>query len=108
MSSVDLALRYIIIAVAWHLACAWLQTFQSPYPIVDAFELAGTAEEQLFKSLGISWRSLCATISMLLLISFLQDRPCSSPKYPNFRSCRLPHVAMPRVPLVKLSASPLS
>ena len=58
MSSVDLALRYLIIAVAWHLACAWIQTFQSSYPITDAFELAGTAEEQLFKSLGISWRKI--------------------------------------------------
>ena len=63
MSSVDLALRYLINAVAWHLACAWIQTFQSSYPIADAFELAGTAEEQLFKSLGISWRSLSAAAS---------------------------------------------
>lgn len=71
MSSVDLALRYLIIVVAWHLACAWVQAFQSPYPIADAFELAGTAEEQLFKSLGISWRSLGAAASKAALVSIL-------------------------------------
>ncbi len=71
MSSVDLALRYLIIVVAWHLACAWVQTFQSPYPISDAFELAGTAEEQLFKSLGISWWGLGAAASKVTLISIL-------------------------------------
>ncbi|WP_304426494.1 hypothetical protein [uncultured Adlercreutzia sp.] len=77
MSSIDLALRYLIIAVAWHLACAWVQTFQSPYPIVDALELAGTAEEQLFKSLGISWRNLSAAVSKVLLISVLAIQHCS-------------------------------
>lgn len=71
MSSADLALRYLIIVVAWHLACAWAQTFQSPYPIADAFELAGTAEEKLFKSLGISWRGLGAAASKVTLISIL-------------------------------------
>lgn len=71
MSSVNLALRYLIIVAAWHLACAWAQTFQSPYPIADAFELAGTAEEQLFKSLGISWRNLGAAASKAALISLL-------------------------------------
>ncbi len=71
MSSADLALRYLIIVVAWHLACAWAQTFQSPYPIADAFKLAGTAEEQLFKSLGISWRGLGAAASKVTLISIL-------------------------------------
>lgn len=74
MSSVDLALRYLIIVVAWHLACAWAQTFQSPYPIADAFELAGTAEEQLFKSLGISWRNLGVAISKIPLVSPFSDR----------------------------------
>ena len=53
MSAVDLVLRYAIISVAFQLACAWVHTFQSPWPLVDAFELAPTAEEQLFKSLGI-------------------------------------------------------
>lgn len=53
MRTVDLLIRYTIIIVAWHLACAWIQTFQSPWPLVDAFELADSAEEQLFKSLGV-------------------------------------------------------
>ncbi len=53
MSAIDLVLRYAIISVAFQLACAWVHTFQSPWPLVDAFELAPTAEEQLFKSLGI-------------------------------------------------------
>lgn len=57
--------------VAWHLACAWAQTFQSPYPIADACKLTGTAEEQLLKSLGISWRSLGAAASKAALISLL-------------------------------------
>lgn len=90
MSSVDLALRYLIITVAWHLACAWVQTFQSPYPIADAFELADTAEEQLFKSLGISWRSLSVAISKVLffaeavnhLTRLIQDS-CKTDHRPN-------------------------
>ena len=53
MSAIDLVLRYVIISVAFQLACAWAHTFQSPWPLVDAFELAPTAEDQLFKSLGI-------------------------------------------------------
>lgn len=66
MSSVDLMLRYCIIAAAWHLACAWAQTFQSPYPLVDAFELAGSAEEQLLRSLGISFAGVASFLSATL------------------------------------------
>lgn len=62
MSTIDLALRYVIISVAFQLACAWVHAFQSPWPLVDAFELASTAEEQLFKSLGIRFDPL--TIGM--------------------------------------------
>ena len=53
MSAIDLTLRYAIILVAFHLACAWVHTFQSPWPLIDAFELAPTAEDQLFKSLAV-------------------------------------------------------
>lgn len=53
MSAVDLVLRYAIISVAFQLACAWVHAFQSPWPLVDAFELAPTVEDQVFKSLGI-------------------------------------------------------
>lgn len=45
MSAVDLVLRYAIISVAFQLACAWVHALQSPWPLVDAFELASTAEE---------------------------------------------------------------
>lgn len=51
--SMDLLLRYVIISIAIELTCAWMQTFQTPWPLVDAFELANNAEEQLFQSLGI-------------------------------------------------------
>lgn len=54
----DLLLRYLIISIAMQLACAWIQTFQSPWPLADAFELAENAEEQLFQSLGVSFKSL--------------------------------------------------
>ena len=63
MKTVDLALRYAIIYAALQLACAWAQTFQSPWPLVDAFELAPTAEEQLFRSLGIRFRALLSTLA---------------------------------------------
>ena len=53
MSAIDLALRYVIISVAFQFACAWVHAFQSPWPLVDAFELAPTVEDQLLKSLGI-------------------------------------------------------
>lgn len=58
MKTVDLALRCAIIYAALQLACAWAQTFQSPWPLVDAFELAPTANEQLFRSLGIRFSAL--------------------------------------------------
>lgn len=50
----DLLLRYLIIAIALQLACAWIKEFGTPWPLVDAFELAESAEDQLFKSMGIS------------------------------------------------------
>lgn len=52
-STIDLALRYIIIATAIHLACAWEQAFHVSWPLPGAFELADTAEAQLFRSLGV-------------------------------------------------------
>lgn len=64
--SLDLLLRYLIIAIAAHLACAWMHTFQSPWPLVDAFELADCAEEQLFRSLGVSLSNFKASLKPLL------------------------------------------
>lgn len=60
---IDLALRYLVIAITAHIACAWMQTFQSPWPLVDAFEPAGNAVDQLFQSLGFSLRGLKKTLS---------------------------------------------
>lgn len=59
MSIIDLALRYAIISAACQLACAWAHTFHAPWPLADAFELAPTAEEQLFKSLGVRFDCSC-------------------------------------------------
>ena len=67
--SLDLLLRYLVIVIAAHLACAWVQTFQSPWPLVDAFELADCAEEQLFKSLGVSLLSFKASLKPLLRLA---------------------------------------
>lgn len=53
MSAIDLLLRYAIISIAFQLACAWAHTFQSPWPLPDAFQLAHSAESQLFQSLGV-------------------------------------------------------
>lgn len=53
--SFDLLLRYVIISIAFQLACAWIQSFQKPWPLVDSFELAESAEEQLFRSLGVKF-----------------------------------------------------
>ena len=39
---------------------------QSPWPLVDAFELADCAEEQLFRSLGVSLSSFKASLKPLL------------------------------------------
>lgn len=49
----DLLLRCAIIQVAISLACAWIQSFYEPWPLVHAFDLADTAQEQLFQSLGV-------------------------------------------------------
>ncbi len=51
--SLDLIMRYAVIALAAQLAAAWAQAFQAPWPLPGAFELAATAEEQLFRSLGV-------------------------------------------------------
>ncbi len=51
--SLDLIMRYAVIALAAQLAAAWAQAFQEPWPLPGAFELAATAEEQLFRSLGV-------------------------------------------------------
>ena len=59
----DLLLRYLIIAIALQLACAWIKEFGTPWPLVDAFELAESAEDQLFKSLGISFASLAIPLA---------------------------------------------
>lgn len=56
----DLLLKYLIILLAAHIACAWIQAFQTPWPLADAFELADTVEEQLFRSLGIRFDELIA------------------------------------------------
>lgn len=56
--SMDLMLRVLVVTVAFHLALAWLQAFQTPWPLEDAFELADSFEGQLFQSLGISFSSL--------------------------------------------------
>lgn len=55
--TLDLVLRYATICVAYHLACAWAQAFQSPWPLVDAFELAESFDDQLFRSIGIKFDS---------------------------------------------------
>ena len=53
MKTIDLLLRYAIVAIAFQLACAWMHTFQSPWPLMDAFQIASSAKEQLFQSLGV-------------------------------------------------------
>lgn len=71
LMSLDLVLRHIIITIAIHLAVAWLQAFQSPWPLVDAFELADCAEDQLFKSLGFSLKSMQASIAPMCEIALI-------------------------------------
>lgn len=84
--STDLLLRYLIIAIAFNLACAWIQSFQSPWPLVDAFKLANSAEEQLLQSLGISFNAsaftqvrtiigACSEAVCLLCPRSLRDKP---------------------------------
>ena len=55
---IDLVARHLIILVAYHLACAWIQSFQLPWPLPNAFVLADSAEDQLFDSLGIKLESV--------------------------------------------------
>ena len=69
MSAIDLFLRYAIISIAFQLACAWAYTFQSPWPLVDAFQLAPSAKDQLFQSLGIRFDpAMVASCQILLLL----------------------------------------
>lgn len=73
MKSFDLFLRYVIIFIAWELACAWIETFQSPWPLTDAFKTAPSAEEQLLQSLGISFdgiRSMGFSRFLVLILRF--------------------------------------
>lgn len=69
MRTADLMLRYTVIIAAWHLACAWIQTFQEPWPLVDAFELADNAEEQLFRSLGVRFDASVYGYNPIRLVS---------------------------------------
>lgn len=69
MSAIDLALRYAIISVACQLACAWAQAFHAPWPLADAFELAPTVEEQLFRSLGVRFGRFCFRAGWLFFAS---------------------------------------
>ena len=59
--SVELLLRCTINAAAASLACAWMQAFCEPWPLVDAFVLAPTAEVQVVRSLGVSPQLLIRT-----------------------------------------------
>lgn len=62
MSTIDLLLRYVIISIAFQLACAWAYALQSPWPLADAFQLAPSAKSQLFQSLGICFDSLITSL----------------------------------------------
>lgn len=73
--STDLILRLLVIHVAVQFACAWLQTFQAPWPLEDAFELADSFEEQLFQSLGISLSGLKEALNYKPLLPFIANRP---------------------------------
>lgn len=80
MRTADLILRYAIIAIAWQLACAWGKTFQSPWPLANAFELADSPEEQLFKSLGVrfdadSFGSTARQLLMLIHTTIVKSVP---------------------------------
>lgn len=77
----DLLLRYLIIAIALQLACAWIKEFGTPWPLTDAFELAESAEDQLFKSLGISFASLAIPLAFyarLMTVSVHGAFACAS------------------------------
>lgn len=77
----DLLLRYLIITIAVQLACAWIKEVGTPWPLVDAFELAESAEDQLFKSLGISFASLAIPLAFyarLMTVSVHDAFACAS------------------------------
>lgn len=65
----DLLLRFLIIAIAVQLACAWMKEFGTPWPLADAFELAESAEDQLFKSLGISFANLAIPLAFYVRLA---------------------------------------
>lgn len=69
--SADLLLRLLVIMAAFHLACAWMQAFCSPWPLTDAFDLAGSFEEQLFQSLGISLSGLKEALNYKAVLSLI-------------------------------------
>lgn len=103
----DLLLRYAIINVAISLACAWAQSFNEPWPLVHAFDLADTAQEQLFQSLGVRFGgSLVGGVVLVILsavepFSHLEQSvveskdigvPFQSNGYSNKSSMRQPNV----------------
>ncbi len=65
--SIDLVLRVLVIVTATQLAFAWIQSFQTPWPLENAFELAHSFEEQLFWSLGISLQGIQSAIAAALV-----------------------------------------
>ena len=69
--SADLILRLLVIHAAVQCACAWLQAFQTPWPLAGAFELADSFEEQLFKSLGISFSNLKEALDYKVVLSLV-------------------------------------
>ena len=83
----DLLLRYLIIAIALQLACAWIKEFGTPWPLVDAFELAESAEDQLFKSMGISFSSLAIPLVIIAAEMLRRSR---------LRCCGVPRCAATR------------
>lgn len=68
----DLLLRYAIIQVAISLACAWIQAFYEPWPLVHAFDLADTAQEQLFQSLGVRFDGSLVGGVVLVILSAVE------------------------------------
>lgn len=72
--SADLILRLLVIHVAIQFACAWLQAFQAPWPLEDAFELADSFEEQLLQSLGISLSGLKEALNYKVVLPLIVKR----------------------------------
>ena len=95
--SLDLNMRYAIIALAAQLAAAWAQAFQEPWPLPGAFKLAATAEEQLFCSLGILLP--CEPPAQLLMALSLRRRGRLC-KFERFCT-RLARVKAPRLALAR-------